>query len=188
MARLNTKEENIMKLQDNNEYRTYNLLFPLWLLIWLPSWLWLLLIPLNYLIDTAVTWYTLRDLEDCRKFCMKNSWKICINGFICDFCGSLILLLILLGASFLETLPRISENQLFEDIVGGIMMNPFTNIGSAIICLIAIVFTAILIYFVDRKLLCKLGLGIERATHTAKWLAIITAPYLFLFPSDLLYY
>ena len=170
-------------LRNNNEIRTYNVLFPLWFLVWLPSYLWLLLIPLNYAIDTAVTWYTIRDLENHKNFCFRHTWKICIVGFISDLLGSLILF----GVTIIEALPVINENKLFENVAGGIMMNPFNNPGSLIICLIALVFSAVLIYIVDRKLLFKAGLDINRATHSAKWLAIITAPYMFLLPSGWLY-
>ncbi|MBQ0040700.1 MAG: hypothetical protein KBS56_01585 [Clostridiales bacterium] len=171
-------------LRNNNEIKTYNVMFPLWFLIWIPSYLWLLLIPINYAIDTSVTWYTLRDLEDHKKFCLRHSWKICIAGFVCDLLGSLILL----GATLLETIPNLSsDNEIFTNIAGGIMMNPFNNLGSFIICLIALAFSAILIYLIDRKILFKAGLDINRATHSAKWLAIITAPYLFLLPSGWLY-
>ena len=34
--------------------RIYNVLFPLWLLVWIPSPLWLILIPANYIIDRLV--------------------------------------------------------------------------------------------------------------------------------------
>ena len=79
------------KRSDNNT-RLYNLLLPLWLLIFIPSWLWLLLIPANYLIDRVVLKWSLGDMEERGLFCRKHTWKICLAGFVSDFIGALILL------------------------------------------------------------------------------------------------
>ena len=37
----------------------YNILFPIWMLVWIPSPLWLLLIPLNFIIDYLVLYKSL---------------------------------------------------------------------------------------------------------------------------------
>ena len=42
----------------------YNLLLPFWVLIFVPSWLWLILIPLNYLLDPAILRWSLGDKDD----------------------------------------------------------------------------------------------------------------------------
>ena len=55
---------------------TYNILLPIWLLIWFPSWLWLLLIPANYLIDRIVLHWSLKGLDDRNAFCRRATWKI----------------------------------------------------------------------------------------------------------------
>ena len=47
-----------------NSTKLYNILLPLWFIIFIPSWLWLLLIPANYLIDRIVLKWSLGDLED----------------------------------------------------------------------------------------------------------------------------
>ena len=39
----------------------YNILFPIWLLVWIPSPLWLLLVPLNFVIDYFVLYKSLSD-------------------------------------------------------------------------------------------------------------------------------
>ena len=77
----------------------YNVMFPLWMLIWFPSWLWLLLIPANYLIDRLVLWWSLGSAEDRQQFCRQHTWKICLAGFASDFAGSLLLLGASLSAS-----------------------------------------------------------------------------------------
>ena len=37
-----------------NEIRLFNLLVPLWIMVWIPGWWWLLLIPANYLLDRFI--------------------------------------------------------------------------------------------------------------------------------------
>lgn len=162
------------------EIKLYNVLFPLWFLIWIPSYLWLLLIPLNYILDTLVTWYTINDLPDAKQFCLKHSWKICIAGFFSDILGSIILLLV-------TQLSYELSSETMEKIADGITFNPFNNVASFMICMIALAFSGVLIYLIDRKILYKAHLSLEQATRSAKWLALITAPYLFMIPSGFLY-
>ena len=51
-------------MDSNNEKVLYNVLFPIWLLIFFPSYLWLILIPANYLIDRIVLKWSLWDMPD----------------------------------------------------------------------------------------------------------------------------
>ena len=76
--------------------RTYNILLPIWMLVWFPSWLWLILIPANYLIDRLVLSWGLGDMENKGTFCRANTWKICIAGFLSDLAGSVLLFMSLL--------------------------------------------------------------------------------------------
>ena len=43
----------------DNEKVLYNVLFPIWLLVFFPSYLWLILIPANYMIDRIVLRWSL---------------------------------------------------------------------------------------------------------------------------------
>ena len=76
----------------------YNLLFPIWILVWLPTPLWLLIIPGNYLIDRLVFTISAKKqkpkLE--KKFFRKHTWKLFLFGFLADFIGSILLLIPLL--------------------------------------------------------------------------------------------
>ena len=58
---------------------------------------------------------------------------------------------------------------------------------SLIIVLLIVALCAFLIFVLDRKILMKTGLTAEKARYVALRLAIFTAPYVFLFPSSLLY-
>ena len=166
-------------MKNDSNVRFYNILLPLWLIIFLPSYLWLGLIPLNYIIDRVVLRWSLGDMPDKGLFCRKHTWKICLAGFFSDLVGSLILLGVSIPAS------EISEK--FYDIGHAIMFDPFSNLIGLLIVIASITVSAVCIYLLDKWILGRAGLGPEQVKRSAIRLALITAPYLYLFPSRLLY-
>lgn len=171
------------QIMKTNDKRLYNVLFPIWLLVFFPSYLWLILIPANYLIDRIVLKWSLGDTQDKGVFCRQNTWKICLAGFLGDFVGAIALFFVsqLLsgfggdGTSFLEK------------VGDGIMFDPFTNILSVLIVIGAIALSAVCIYKLDKKLLGKTELNQEQIKRAAIRLAIFTAPYVYLIPTRLFY-
>ena len=163
----------------NNNVRLYNILLPLWLIVFLPTYFWLILIPLNYIIDRVVLRWSLGDMPDKGLFCRKHTWKICLAGFLSDLAGSLILL----GVS----IPFSDLSGRFYDIGHAIMFDPFSDFIGLLIVAASIAVSAVCIYFLDRWILGKAGLEPEQVKRAAIRLALITAPYLYLFPSRLLY-
>ena len=171
------------QIMKTNDKRLYNVLFPIWLLVFFPSYLWLILIPANYLIDRIVLKWSLGDMQDKGVFCRKNTWKICLAGFLGDFVGAIALFFVsqLLsgfggdGTSFLEK------------VGDGIMFDPFTNILSVLIVIGTIALSAVCIYKLDKKLLGKTELNQEQIKRAAIRLAIFTAPYVYLIPTRLFY-
>ena len=129
-------------MNNDNGIKLYNILLPLWLLIFLPSYLWLVLIPLNYIIDRVV-----------------------------------------LGASLM--LGESSEKA--QDVGSAIMFDPFSNLPGLLIVFAGIAVSAVCILFLDEWILRRTGLDPQQAKRSAIRLALITAPYLFLFPTRLLY-
>ena len=91
---------------DHRPIRTYNILLPIWLLVWFPSWLWLILVPANYLVDRLVLSWSLGDMEGKGTFCRENTWRVCVAGFISDFAGSALLLVAIV---FLGSQPGANE-------------------------------------------------------------------------------
>lgn len=158
----------------------YNVMFPLWMLIWFPSWLWLLLIPANYLIDRIVLWWSLGSAEDRQQFCRQHTWKICLAGFASDFAGSLLLL----GAYLLLSS---SDSDWAHDIIWGLGFNPFSSVVGLLVTVAAIALSGMCIYALDLRIIRKTGLSEDQSRHSALMLAVLTAPYLFLIPSQLLY-
>lgn len=166
-------------MKSSRNVTLYNILLPLWLIIFVPSYLWLLLIPLNYLIDRLVLSWSLGDKPYKSLFCRNHTWKICLAGFFSDFAGAAIMLLISL------TLSENSE-KLFS-MCHAIMFDPFSDLPGLLIVLACIAISAACIYLIDRWILDRAGLEPEQVKRAALRLALITAPYLYLFPSRLLY-
>lgn len=169
-------------MKTNKTMRLYNIILPIWLLVWFPSWLWLGLIPANYLIDYLVTYLSMKKLgiEDCRQKASKHSWKVCLIGFFSDFLGAAFLL----GVLYLTDI--ILPNEIGESISYGLSWMP--NLYSVVIILIAIAISGVLIYVLNRWMLKKdPELNMEQIRRIALNLAVFTAPYLFLIPSSLIY-
>ena len=68
-----------------------------------------------------------------------------------------------------------------------LMINPFSNALSLIIVIAAIALSAVCIYKLDKRILIKAGLDIDQAKKSAIRLAVITAPYVYLIPSEWFY-
>jgi len=158
----------------------YNVLFPVWLLVWLPSWLWLLLIPANYLIDRIVLWWGLKGVDGRGDLCRRHTWKVCLAGFAADFVGSALLL-----ACFLACDPIGADWA--PDFSYALCFNPFGHPVALLVTLGAIALSGVLIYVLDGVVLRKAGIEKDVAKRAALRLSLITAPYLFLLPSALLY-
>ncbi|MBQ6438909.1 MAG: hypothetical protein IJJ06_02065 [Mogibacterium sp.] len=138
-----------------------------------------MLIPLNYIIDRVVLRWSLGDKPDKGLFCRKHTWKICLAGFFSDFVGAAIMLAISLLTG--------DGGEKFYDIGHAVMFDPFSDLLGFLIVASCIAVSAACICLIDRRILGKAGLDPEQAKRSALRLALITAPYLYLFPSELLY-
>jgi len=176
-----------MKMKKNKEIRLYNIILPIWLLLFLPSWLWLLVIPANYGIDYLVTRWSMKHLKiaSYKEKALKHSWKICLAGFVSDFVGALFLFAVLL---ILDTSVFRKAGNTIDMIYRGLMWNPFEDLIGFLIIVLSIVIAGISIYLLDSYVLKKdTDLDASRAKRIALHLAILTAPYLYLLPSSLIY-
>ena len=166
-----------------SDNKVYNILLPIWLLIFFPSWLWLLLIPANYLIDRIVLRWSLGDMPEKGLFCRNHNWKICLAGFASDYAGAILLF----ALNQLMFGMNDDVNSFISKAADGLMLNPFSNVLSLVIVIAAIVLSAVCIYKLDKSILTKAGLDIDQAKKSAIRLAIITAPYVYLIPSEWFY-
>lgn len=167
----------------NKSVKTYNILLPIWLLIFFPSWLWLILIPANYIIDRIVLGWSLGGMEEKGQFCRSHTWKICLAGFLSDFAG----VIILLASALIMTNIGGGGDSFISNAADGLMFDPFSNVLSLLITIASIAVSGVVIYNLDRAILNKVGLDPSKAKKSALRLAIITAPYLYLIPSKLIY-
>ena len=169
----------------NRPATLYNIMLPIWLILFWPSFLWLILIPVNYLLDRVVLKWSLGELPDKGLFCRKHTWKICLAGFLSDFLGFLFLL-----AAFMLSAGIASDTAFgaFAEKIGyGVGFNPFSNIGAFLIVSASVLIAGVLIFLLDRAILHKAGLDPEQAKKSSLRLALLTAPYLYFIPSYFLY-
>ena len=155
--------------------RLYNILLPIWLLVWIPSWLWLGLIPLNFLLDWLVTGLSFRrsGVQGSRQRALRHCWKVCIIGFFSDFVGAALLLI-----------PVLTDS----DFGISVMEGPFSGVPAFLYYALCIALAAVLIYLLNRRMLTKdASLTREQVQFAARNLAVFTAPYLFLIPMSALY-
>lgn len=169
-----------MKTRSPKEIRLYNIMFPIWLLIWLPSYLWLFLIPANYLIDRLVLSFSLKNEDSRKELVRKNTWKVCLAGFAADLAGSLFLLAVYL---IIDKLNLPSE----QAMETALAWNPFASLTGILIVLLAVLISGILIFLMDRSILSKAGLDPAKSKKSAMTMAVCTAPYLFFIPSSIIY-
>ena len=149
---------------DKSSIRLYNVLFPFWMILLFPQ-VWLIVLPGNFIIDSAVLLISLAILKipDKKQWYKKHILKIYAFGMLSDIIGSAFLLLMMIG---------FEVGQMGDELY---LTLPALFISAALI----FVFN----YFItfkktDKKLRLKLALIFT----------IITAPYTFLVPSSWLYY
>lgn len=166
----NTKKKNV---------KFYNVLFPVWLLFLFPM-TWLIVIPGNFLIDTAVLLIALYvfKVKEIKTFYLKTILWVFLFGFLADILGGLVLLL----TQFMG-----GDGWIYEFIVKPVAMNPFDNVYSFLYTLLAVIISGILIFVFNRFISFRKCNDKKLKTKIALVLAIVTAPYLFLFPTTALY-
>lgn len=167
-----------------NTVTLYNVIFPLWLLVWIPSILWLIIIPLNYIVDRVV--FTLsakkQNPELDKKFYRRHTWKLWLIGFFADFVGA-FLLLIPLFITPPESVRRNYNASAFGKFMNALQLNPFQYLPTFLYFLFAIFVAGALIYFLDLLVIKSTKAFTKtQAKRIALNMAVFTAPYLYLLP------
>ncbi|MCI8442293.1 MAG: hypothetical protein HFG27_07170 [Provencibacterium sp.] len=169
-------------MKRKNNVRLYNLLLPLWALLLLPQ-LWLIVIPGNFLIDSAVLLLSLHFLhiEGKKEIYKRSILKIFLFGFLSDLAGSLLLFLSQLVDAYFG-------DWWYQNMTNAIAMNPFENIFAFLYVLAALLLSGGCIYLLNRRFsFRKTSLSPALQKRLSLLLAVFTAPYLFFFPSNLIY-
>ena len=148
--------------------RLYNVLFPVWMFYLFPSWLWLIILPANFAVDSLVLCLAMRRLGIAgqREIWRKSILRIWAVGFLSDFLGALLTLgLMLLIDAF--------------HLTWDIYLFP----GTTLLAIPGVMLSGVLIYRLDRRYAFAKCLSDERQIHRLSLaLAFFTAPYAMLIP------
>lgn len=170
-----------------NNIKLYNMIMPIWMTFIFP-FTWFIILPFNYIVDSLALYITMKILKlKQKKIIYKISiFKIWILGFISDFIGVSILFIPILinnifnlDLGYKKGLVYIIMDKLME-----VTLNPFDNIYSIVLTTIAVVISAICIYFFNYNYSLKEAFNSKYITDIerkkiALFVAIFTAPYLF---------
>ncbi len=151
--------------------KLYNVIFPLWILMFVPP---LLFIPLigNLLIDGLIVYTVLRICKARlpRKLYMSSVLKVWGLGFLSDIIGAVLLYLL---------------HEIFYELdLYDIWRSPIT-----VVCYIGvIIIVGTLICIFNVRVYKKLGLEKKVYSKIALTMGIVTAPWMFLIPTSVFYY
>lgn len=162
------------------ETRLYNVLFPIWFLIVFPI-TWFVILPGNFIIDLLVIVITMKVLkiQDVKY----NSKKIIIRTWLIGFASDGIGVLFMIIGAFVD-----GGEWWYQNITNPISYNPFSTIAGFLWTTSAVAIAGYFIYLLNYKYCFnKSNLDKLQKKKLALSLAIFTAPYLFYYPSQLLY-
>ena len=158
----------------------YNLIFPVFLMVWIPSFLWILLIPANYLWDRFIFTFAMKR-ENVYGYQTKardyTGW-LCLAGFAADFLCSAMLLGLCL---FVSSQPY--DSWVFRHLNVSLGWNPPADMWGFAIMLVIVWISGCFVALFDKWILRKTGdFSEEECTKIALTMGILTAPYLMLLP------
>ena len=148
--------------------RLFNILFPAWMFYLLPTGLWLIILPVNFIIDSLVLWLAMRrlGLAERREVWKRSIFRIWSIGFLSDILGALLTFGLFLA---------IDAAHLSWDV--------YLFPGTTLLAIPGVIFSAVLIYALNKRYAfakCVLDEAQKRKLSLA--LAILTAPYAMLIP------
>ena len=169
------------------ETRLYNVMFPLWFLLFFPA-AWLVVLPANFLIDLLVLFlvFKLGKMPDIGKNLRSAILKTWLLGFAADLVGGGAMFL---GALAGEFLPSPVRQWVYHNVTEAVMLNPFSSVGGFLWTAGCTALAGFLIYLFNRKIALKnAALSDAQKKKATCWLAVRNAPYLFFLPTTLLYF
>ena len=147
------------------EVKLYNLIFPIYMVYFFPTPLWLLIIPLDFAIDSLVLFLACRA----KKMDWKAVWKasifrVVLFGFLADFIGGVFI-------------------QILHDGLLDHRLNVYQWPDVMWLTLPGIVLAGVLIYLLNKKFsFKKTELEPGQIRFLSLMLAIFTAPYTMMLP------
>ena len=187
-ASINNKENDLNKrevLKEKSSMKLYNVFFPVWVLILLPSF-WLVSVPFNFIIDSVILLIGLKLFTNAplKGNYKRSILKVWIFGYVADMIGGgLMIIVTLLSHDFFSLF---SKSRF--DFVDKVMSNPLSTPGTFIYVTIFVLLVVLLIYKFNYKFCLKsTDLDQEQKKKVSLLLAILTAPYLFYTPTMAFY-
>ena len=161
----------------------YNVLFPIWFILVFPL-AWIVVIPANFLIDSAVlvAGLSLLKIDGKRGIYRQTILKVVVVGFLSDLIGSSLLIATLFSSSILP------HSQFLSDVQEAVSMNPWGHPLGLLIVTAAVALAGTLIYALNRRFAFRnVKIAAARKHALCLGLAVLTAPWVFYVPSALLY-
>ena len=149
-------------MQNNHEIKLYNILFPIWMLMILPS-AWIAVLPINFIVDSLVLIIAAKAMGIFKDgIYKKHILKVWIFGFLADIMGALYMIGMMLSFAK-DTQP--------DDFC---LTVPATIIAAVLI-------------FVFNYLISFRDIDKRERFKMAIAFAVFTAPYTFLIPLSWIY-
>lgn len=154
------------------DIKLYNVMFPIWMFCLLPTVLWLIILPVNFAVDSLVILLVLARLQQENR---KEIWKrsivrVWLLGFLADFAGAALTMALML---------MLDKYAFFT------LMFPYGQL----LVLPGILLAGVLIYRMNRAFSFKsCGLDGETIRKLSLALAVLTAPYTMLWPIEWIYF
>ena len=172
------------------DVRLYNVFFPIWLLLLFYPLYWLLVLPVNFLVDLLVIVVALRVLhaEDIKRKTKGSILKVWGLGFFADIIGGVLMFSTQFAGMALDRFaPDTAGRWWHENMTNAVMFEPFSTLPAFLWVLLCVAVSGLLIYLFNIKLGLKKAITdpVERR-KAALALAIFTAPYTFFIPTPLL--
>lgn len=166
------------------EVKLYNIIFPIWLLIFFPPIIFITLAG-NFVIDSlvilaCVSIFKLAINSEERKSFYKNSIiKVWLFGFLADIIGAAILFILgILGEYF----------GLSYELVSAIDFDPFSNPLAVMVIVFAMLVSALFIFLFNYKITFRELIKDNSVRFkVALTIAIVTMPWTFLLPTKWFY-
>ena len=165
------------------ETRLYNVIFPIWILMFWPRPpVFLVTLFGNLAIDCAVVALALLSQRHPAKGTVLRQcwWKVWLYGFLSDVVGALWLAAGLFGAWALNA---DGSAGWVSDFATAMTVNPFRHPLALVWTAVGVAIAGVCIYYFDRRVFRRIPELDGRQSHIlALTLAIVTAPWLFFIP------
>lgn len=154
------------------DLKLYNVMFPIWMFLFLPTIVWLIILPVNFAVDSLVVLLVLGRLGLAPR---KEIWKqsiirVWLFGFLSDFIGAALTMLLLV---------------VFDNWGHVTLEMPYGQL----LVLPGIALAGVFIYLLNRHFSFKnCYLADDAVKKLSLALALFTAPYAMLWPIEWMYF